>query len=310
MTASARFTREDLIREAGGIRPGATERLITDWIELGLLDHPHKPGRGRGAGSSPGTWSSNQKELFLSLWHKRPESPVAALCNIPVYLWVFWGDEHVPLRQVRRAMTTWIERQRVYRGTADKTAAQLLSDFGTGPSQRATRELLAEALRVPRLDMEQVREQLVAALGQPVVVQAARARPIEVSAANLVEILEARLAAMDKLRTLPDWVFEWARFTNLLGVSAYGHDQPALAGVPRHGHVFVRLEHTVLIARACLNLLTTLGMALTGRPGPKGTFADPHVWRDRNLRGVIRKTQMTSTGMAVEFRVTSMERSS
>jgi hypothetical protein len=306
MTLSPRFTRSDLIREADLIRPGVTGRLITDWIELGLLDHPHKRGKGRGAGSSPGTWSSNQKDLFLSVWRKRPGTPVAVLCNIPVYLWVFWGDEHVPLRQVRRAMATWVGRQRVYLDAADGAAAQLLSDFGRGPSQRATRGLLAEALRVRPPDLEQMREQLVAALGQPVVVQAAGARPIEVSAASLVGILEARLAAMDQLQALDDPVFEWARFTNVVAASAYGQEQPALAGDPLHGRIFVHLEHNVLVAQACRNLLTTLGMALTGPAGPAGTLADPHVWRDRNLRGVIRKTQLTSAGMAVEFQVRSI----
>ncbi len=36
MDATARFTREDLIREANAIRPGATDRLVTDWVEIGL----------------------------------------------------------------------------------------------------------------------------------------------------------------------------------------------------------------------------------------------------------------------------------
>ena len=39
---------------------------------------------------------------------KRGEiSRIAALCNIPVVIWLWWGDEYVPPRQTLRALSTW-----------------------------------------------------------------------------------------------------------------------------------------------------------------------------------------------------------
>ncbi len=162
MDAAARFTRQDLITEANAIRPGATDRLITDWVEIGLLDHPHKPGLGRGAGSQPGTWPASQLKLFLALWGKKPEATIAHLCNIPVYLWLFWGDEFAPLTQVRRAMNSWLTRlKHVPIRAADDAAAHILSIVEEGRSSRAKRDFLSDALRAEPLDLEQARSQLV-----------------------------------------------------------------------------------------------------------------------------------------------------
>lgn len=106
MQSSARYTKAELIRLANEVRLGATERLLTDWIELGLIGAPSRRALGRGKGSSGGTWSQNQKDLFLTVWAKRADAPIRDLCNIPVYLWVWWGEEHVALRQVKRSMAT------------------------------------------------------------------------------------------------------------------------------------------------------------------------------------------------------------
>jgi hypothetical protein len=298
-----RYTREWLIREADLIRPGATARLITDWITLGLVDGPHKPGLGRGQGSEPGTWSEDQKMLFLTVWAKRAEASIRDLCNIPVYLWLWWGDHHVPLPQARRALASWAGRNNVSSAAADATAAQLLEDFGGGTVGRATRELLAEAIRGRRPDLDQMRDQLALALGKPVVVSPDGALPVEVGPDMMMEVFEGRLAALGQLNRIDPHIFEWARFTCLLGSQAYGRDQPALAAHPRYPGLFPKLDHQTLMARACLTLLTVLGMALKDRGGQEGTLEDPATWVNLGLMGTIRQTRVSPGGLSVLFDV-------
>jgi hypothetical protein len=297
----ARYTKADLIQLADEVRLGATDRLITDWIGLGLLDSPSKPGAGRGSGSKPGTWSENQKELFLTVWRKRVEGSIRNLCNIPVYLWLFWGDHHVPLRQAKRAMATWSSRQNVSADSADVAAKQLLNDFGSGPSSRAARELLAEALRGRQPAIEQVHDQLRRAIRRPATVTGAP--PLEISADILVDLFTARLAAIAQITQIDDSIWEWARFTSLMATGLYVTNQPVLATDPRYGHIFAGLDHATLVLRACVNLLTMLGMALIGRGGATGSLDDPETWRTQRLRGTIIETQFGPQGLSIRYEV-------
>ena len=93
-------------KDAGHER--VSPRMVTDWAAHGLLDRPEDNGsRGRG-GKVPGTWNEHQFQLFLSLLEARVHAKaVADLCSIPVWLWLWWGDDYVPMRQVKTAMTTW-----------------------------------------------------------------------------------------------------------------------------------------------------------------------------------------------------------
>ena len=46
---------------------------------------------------------ASQRNLFLTLLHHRSGNGINSLARIPVGIWMYWGDEYVPLRQVRRA---------------------------------------------------------------------------------------------------------------------------------------------------------------------------------------------------------------
>jgi hypothetical protein len=81
-----------------------TVRLIRDWAQAGLLDRPRKRPAGRGRGSNQALYPANQRELLLTLLSKRAGNGISSLARIPVGIWMYWGDEYVPLRQARRAM--------------------------------------------------------------------------------------------------------------------------------------------------------------------------------------------------------------
>jgi hypothetical protein len=96
----------DLTAAAAAAGYAIKPRLITDWASIGLLDRPDPRGRGRGRGKSY-TWPAAQRGLLLTLLRHHGTVPRPVLCNIPVGVWLIFGDEYVPLRQVRRALGTW-----------------------------------------------------------------------------------------------------------------------------------------------------------------------------------------------------------
>lgn len=309
MDAAARFTRQDLIREANAIRPGATGRLITDWVEIGLLDHPYKPGLGRGAGSQPGTWSAPQMKLFLALWGKKPEASIAQLCNFPVYMWLYWGDEFAPLRQVRRAMNSWLARlRRVPTRAADDAAAQMLGIVEEGRPTKAKLDFLSHALKTVPPDLDLARRQLIAQSHTPRTASApSPGRTSDVDPELIMGFLTGRANAEAQLDKLPDPLFEWARFFNLFAAEQYQQEQPMLAADSRHGRLFPQRRHEDMMKYACANLLTLLGASLTMKPNPAyiATHLDPDEWKHGKVHGVIHQTDMSNSALVVEFEILS-----
>lgn len=291
------------MRLADEVRPGATARLLTDWVQLGLIGAPSRQALGRGKGSSRGTWSQNQKDLFLTVWTKRKEAPIRDLCNIPVYLWVWWGDQYAALSQVKRSMATWCSRQEASEEAAYTVADKLLTDLGQTKLPGAVRDLLAQALRGKRPDIDQLRASLSRVVERTVDVAVGSVMPIDMGADKLVELLVARMEAIEHLRTVPDATWEWARFTQLRGTVAYARDQPNLATHTQFGRFFTALDHDTLVARACVMLLTTVGMALVGTVGLAGTLDDPVFWHEHGMKGTVSNTRLHAHGIALSFSI-------
>src|SRR4051794_28252688 len=105
--AEHRYSTDALVDLARSHGERASARLILDWVSAGLLDRPERRGLGRGKGSVA-TWPIVQAEIFLALLRQRHEvKQIAALCKLPVWCWLYYGDCTVPLRQVQRAILTW-----------------------------------------------------------------------------------------------------------------------------------------------------------------------------------------------------------
>lgn len=103
----AEYTLDELVDLAEQASTPIKRRTVTNWIEVGLLAAPERR-RGTGYGSEPSVVPERQRQLFETLLVQRQrgaERPL--LANIPVYLWMYWGDSYVPLTQTRRAFTTW-----------------------------------------------------------------------------------------------------------------------------------------------------------------------------------------------------------
>jgi hypothetical protein len=275
---SGRFTAGQLVDLAtqNGLR--ASARLITDWVELGLLDQPERRGLGRGKGSAKGTWSADQAGLFVDLLmlRQRPDDPVshvAGLANVPVAGWLWMGDLVVPLRQVRRALATWCGRHRTRKRPATaqtksvvrEIVKQVENPHARKRDREALRQLLTTTLEQRTLDPGGLRasiervfdpHQLGRTLGPP---------EVPFSAATAAHLLTAQATGYLALDTFTDEEFEHARLIYLAGRREYAVLQPALAA-NRNGSP-LRFEEEPLDAlnNACRNLLLILGL---GRLSP------------------------------------------
>jgi hypothetical protein len=266
----------------------ATERLLTDWQEFGLIDQPVKKGLGRGKGIAA-LWPESQLRLWLLLLDKRREtSQVPNLCNVPVGLWLYFGDEYASLRQVRKCMNAWAKRYGSSRGhkLAKQTARRLLEDLPPSPISKNAKADLISAMASVLLhgferdaERRQLRDRLLKAAGITV---AGREQPNR--AAAVVDLVLIRLLASHHLSdgSVPDHIFHWARVWHLFNLRNYieamdsGH-LPDVSGVD-----FDRPDFNKLIPSACRDLMSAVGMALGIGKGESlpAPFFHPDSWKD------------------------------
>jgi len=287
------YTTEELLDAAEQQETPASRRLLHDWTGLGLLDHPARPGRGRRVGGWGVSWPETQRSLWLLLLHKRRGvKRIETLCNVPVIIWLIWGDDYVPVGQVRRAMETWAGRwETSSKKRAYWSARHLVADLGVGnvwpPARNAAIDAIADMGMTSTFD----RDRLVAELrkvmdpdrtGRP------RGALMQVTPETYADAIEARMTAMRALPELPDDTFHWARYLWQMTRSGYAADQPRLAADPELGHLAEIPTLDSVANNACVDLLTILGLVLmASRPGnPKGANFDKA--RSSLLRGESR----------------------
>jgi hypothetical protein len=262
----------------------ATGRLFTDWEAAGLIDQPVKRGLGRGKGVLA-LWPEAQLQLWLLLLAKRTEtSQVPNLCNIPVGLWLYFGDNYATIRQVRKCMRTWTERYGSSRGhkLAKQTARMLLADLPVSGASKNLKAQLVSRMATALLngikqdeDRRKLRNNLLRAMDEPF--------SASEKARALVDLVLLRLLASHHLthESLPDHLFQWARVWHLYNLRNYmqAHDSGDLRHVP--GVDFDRPDFEKLILSSCRDLMTSVGIALSISkeevlPAP---FFDPDVWQ-------------------------------
>lgn len=262
----------------------ATERLFTDWQEAGLIDRPEKRGLGRGRGISA-LWPESQMKLWLLLLKKRGDiTQVPVLCNIPVGLWLYFGDRYVPIRQVRKCMRTWSFRYGSSRGhrQAKQVARQLIAGLPLSGSKTIRADLVSAMAHVLLLGIptdrqrRELRERLLGSLRGAGWEESAAAASVELV---LIRLLGARSFLSGDV---PDHILAWARAWHLFGLRNYfasysAGELPDVPGVDMSAPSFDKL-----IINACRDLLTAVGMALgVGRdeelPAP---FFHPDKWKD------------------------------
>jgi hypothetical protein len=262
----AGWTAQELVgaAEAAGLK--ATRRLITDWSTNGLLDRPTRRGLGRGKGTLA-TWSDDQRNLLLVLLKQRASTnALTQLFNVPVGLWLYW-DDLVPLRQARRALGSWVGATVPERSwhRARRSARQLVEQLdlppGTTGIQDELVEVLAQAAHTGQLDPAAL-EASLAPLDQ-----APRSRQngerIRPSCGDVLARISAHFCAIQHLDELPDELYAWARIAHRTVLTEYLQEHPILDEASPTVLLSAQPEWSYLINRACLDLLTILGLRLT-----------------------------------------------
>jgi hypothetical protein len=267
MVESMEFTADDLVEEAR--RRGfadVTHRLVVDWTQRGLIDQPWKSGRGpgEGRGTRKGTWNQFQRDLFLREvdQHNAEARKIATLCNIPVFVWEWWGDEWVPLRQVRRAMGTYCDTYRTSSARAGRYSARelagLLGKHGGSRELRRARqefiELLAECAVVGRVSDYHHAE--LVHRGRLVFAEDLPPDMIE----GYLQLVEAKLVAIAKVPGLTDEEWYWARHVYRMTRTGYAEDYPKLAENPAVSSRFEPPNLQETGNQACVDLLAMIGL--------------------------------------------------
>ncbi len=274
----ARHTGTDLLNAAAACGRHATPRLLRDWVELGLLDHPKRRGLGRGRGVVA-TWSTNQRELFLDLLDLRAAGfAIANMCGLPVWAWLRLGDDYVPLPQVRRAMQTWAAR-RDHTSWSDsgKIASEVVRSVAHPSARRGVLTQLRVAIAAGQFEGRFVADEFLPAARyamDPARTRAPRGpRDVPVTPAAIARLVETRVRARDRLAAMPDAAYLQAREVYRFGVSDYAVRQPFFAAAADLGALFKPHDPEDQVRTACLDLLTLMGAFTEAESHAQGSSA-------------------------------------
>ena len=266
--AETRYSADDFLHTAAAAGMPRSLPWLRSLITDGLLDQPDKHGLpGQRGGRGPGTWPYNQFQLFLALWEwiRQGIRRTANLCNIPVGVWLYFGPEYVPVRQVRRALHTYGAAYRTTsRRAARETARAVAEQFAGGsdmtrPDRDRLTELIVDAATTAKFDSDALINSARQIFDPGHTNRTAGPAVAALSPEAWVRTIEAHLTALDRLDALPESAFEDARLAHLQHMSTYIELQPRLARERDVGalHEPVTLEH--LLNNACIHTIAVLG---------------------------------------------------
>jgi len=268
-------TVDDLIADAEAHGHGATPRLVTDWVGAGLLDKPAHQAKGRGKGSAKGSYTAHQRRLFLSLLDKRSQGArhVSTLARIPIFIWLYFGDDFVPTRQTARALRTWLGDSSTSMEVARKSANEMLGlldhPAATLADRRQLREALADITWKGRVDDWVRLETAVRRVFEPPQVFGKLNRGIGhpaamLTAESVLGLIEARLTASFAVqaRQVDEETLDRARQLHLSNWAEYVRRVPELRAQASGSFAAVFTEGT--LQEQCDNcgrdLLTIIGL--------------------------------------------------
>jgi len=267
-------TIDDLVADAAANGFTVTSRRIRDWTEHGLLDHPQRRPAGKGHGSAPALYPASQRNLLLTLLHHRPGNHIDGLARVPVGIWMYWGDDWVPLRQARRALMTWLGESRINNKQRARDAARAILGQIDSPAAtpKARRELLdvltwvnytgdpdfnrvEEAIRA--VFEPDYRQQLRKAVGHP-------SAPFMTD--SMIGVTKARLTAVKALKdgNVTDEALIQARDAHVFAYAEYVAKQPflAFASPPGPGQLYAPITAEDTLNNCCGHLLSAIGMEI------------------------------------------------
>jgi hypothetical protein len=264
-------TIDDLVADAAEAGSQVGVRLIRDWTQHGLLDSPLRRPAGKGHGSRAALYTASQRNLFLTLLSKRGETgSIRSLARIPVFIWLYWGDSHVPLRQARRSFMTWLGDPRASkhqaRTSAQAVLGQLAHPKASEGAKRALLTMLTDIAYTGQADTDKL-EQAIRAVFEPgdSPIRRAIGHPnAALTTESTVQLIQARMAACQHLAngTVTDDDFVQAREEHRLHTLTYQQQQPLFAAhtPTNHPDMYEVLDPQTQLNRCCDHLLLIFGL--------------------------------------------------
>jgi hypothetical protein len=241
--------------------------------------------------------------LLQTLLAKRSETGISGLARIPVWMWMYWGDEYVPLPQVRRALVTWLGAGKVSLKRAKQSARDLVIQLdhpdATPAARRELRRVATDIGYTGEVDLDQL-ERAAFDVFEPNISQLRRAvghpeAPLTVD--SLVEATKARQIGTALLRSgkVSDQEFYEARHIHIIAYAEYAANQVAYAASAPDSFpdMYERVTAESALNDCCKHLLTTIGMQamhpeqrsrLTAAVGRTDLRAVPRAARDSIMR--------------------------
>ncbi len=281
------------------------DSTLDEFQKQGLMLPPLRASRGRYG--NPGYWSPQQAELLRSLClssQRKGAKSVATRCILPVWVWVYWGDEHgITLEQVQHIMHTWTQRMQrgLSRDQAHQLATDIVAQVGNAPEggiQRAKREL-TDLLSRPDVDPEQLLESLAHIFDPGKRPNGPHNLPIIPEAiAFQIQSLYHGIQILAQGQLLAPGLWLWARHMLLQQLASYGQQQPSYFQEVQGTSVASLYSEETVITRllfTCSDLAMTLGAALLFPT--KAHLPEQHrheVWEQRVIAAYVTATPMLS----------------
>jgi hypothetical protein len=267
-----------MVEEARRAGYQVSERLVTDWASLGLLEHPERQRGTQGKRGALYLWSDNQRDLFLALLHHRPSmNHVGALAAIPVSTWLLWGEPWVELPQIRRAISTWtgghLRASSEEKATA--SARAVVNSLARPGSTRTQRMGLREELFWAGLEGEFHRDRvapLITAVIDPTGAGTGFG-PSQASGEEIADYYYFLTRATVGIDNLSDGQFTEARARYREYLLNYLRDWAFLRSSTEYGATFVEPTIELMVNTSCRDLLGFLGQLLAA--AERGTELPP-----------------------------------
>lgn len=250
------YTRTEFLTELARRGYRRTSRWHEQWIGIGLLDRGTRRGKGGRA-----TWPQNQVQLAAALLHHADKGVhLASLTNLVTWIWLWWGDEFVPFRQIPRALRTWVNGEREpaekhVRAAARELVARIAHPAGSG--KRRLSEVLVDFTYRPT-EADKLRSLFDDVFDPERTGKARGPAGAALSTDLYIRHIEVQLGARAHLATFTEGEYRSARELYRRSRIEYAIAQPGYALDPDLGRFYEAPTLNEVANNASSNLLTCL----------------------------------------------------
>lgn len=262
-----------------------TYELIAEWVVMGLLDMPKRiTSDERNEPETMDVWPNSQRDLFMQLLiYKSSVVNISALASLPVAAWLYWDDDHVPLRQAKVALKTFWKPDRHLMNSQRTTNEAwtivnvVLGEQGSGITRKHLHRQILRILNHQEYSVESIRS-----LIEDVLQQTPRQHvgPLELGVDGVNEMISQFALAMAHYDQFTNHDFNETRGRQRQLVLSHLRDRPKISNDPTPEDWFNQIDYTFLLHNACRDLILGLGQTIAySERGETLAPFEPTEWR-------------------------------